>query len=217
MWNLLLSWAVVAVLAPLAFTAGVSVLSMTPPEFRTARRWFWVSALLVLAGTGAWVAGGLAERWLLGVVVSVAVGIGLAFTLRWVNRKQLRETAPRVGNAEVLAAIVGRKREELAADASTLADGIEQLVTEDIAERQKSGEPGPPTNVIPFRAIRQERLVARYRAQYQLRVHKLLGECDARGFFADSRVRDANNDPHDSGTLYTVVNGLRALATTLRA
>ncbi len=59
MWNLLVSWAVVAVLAPLAFTAGVSVLSMTPPEFRTARRWFWVSALLVLARTGAWVAGGL--------------------------------------------------------------------------------------------------------------------------------------------------------------
>src|SRR5947209_1297898 len=143
MWNRLVSWAVV-VLAPLAFTVGVSVLSMTPPEFRTARRWFLVSALLVLAGTGGWVAGGLAERWMLGAVVLVVVGIGLAFTLRWVSRKQLREAAPPVGNAEVLAAIVGRKREELAADASTLADGIEQLVTEDIAERQKTGEPDPP-------------------------------------------------------------------------
>src|SRR5439155_14176492 len=110
MSNLLLGWAVLAALGPLAFAARVCVFSMTPPEFRTARRWFWVSALLVLAGIGAWVGGGLAERWLLGVVVSVAVGIGLAFTLRWVNRKQLRETAPRVGNAEVLAAIVGRKR-----------------------------------------------------------------------------------------------------------
>jgi len=189
---------------------------MTPPEYRIARGCFWFTALFVLAKTGSWVAGGLADRRMLGAVVLVAVGTGLAFILRWVSRKQLREAAPRVGNAEVLAAVVGRKRAELAADASTLADGIEQLVTEDIAERQKSGEPGPPINVIPLRAIRQERLVARYRALYQLRVHKLLGECDARGFFADSRLRDANSDPHDTGSLYTVVNGLRTLAQTLR-
>src|SRR6266550_4334926 len=97
------SWTVVGVLAPLAFGVGVSVLSMTPPEYRIARGCFWFTALFVLAKTGSWVAGGLADRRMLGAVVLVAVGTGSGSSCRGCRGacRRCRSEACRAGRGRV--------------------------------------------------------------------------------------------------------------------
>jgi hypothetical protein len=122
--------------------------------------------------------------------------------------------AVQAGKTEILAAIFGKTREELANEASNLAAGIQELLDDDLA--QQSHEPGPPFNTNVYRSIHATKLVLSYLERFSPRVHKLLGACNYHGLAVESRLRDAHNDPHNSSGLYAVVNGLRALERSLR-
>jgi hypothetical protein len=96
MWETVSSWTVVSVVVPLLVGVGVSVMSMTPPEFWVARACFAVSACVFLGKVAPWLAAvnvGGVERLLLTFLIFGVVGVGWAGAWRWVNMREATQRA----------------------------------------------------------------------------------------------------------------------------
>jgi hypothetical protein len=96
MWETVSSWTVVSVVVPLLVGVGVSVMSMTPPEFWVARVSFTVSAGVFLVKVTPWLAAvnvGGVERLLLTFLIFGVVGVGWAGAWRWVNTREATQRA----------------------------------------------------------------------------------------------------------------------------
>jgi hypothetical protein len=82
---------------------GYRALSMSPPDFKHGRGWFWFSAVWTMAWSAILILGTSRAIWpiLILVVIEVAVAAALIIGLRWIgSRERLhQESAPSMASA----------------------------------------------------------------------------------------------------------------------
>ncbi|MBI4634099.1 MAG: hypothetical protein HY742_09445 [Deltaproteobacteria bacterium] len=92
MWTLLTSWFTVAVVVPVLITIGLGVLSMNPPEYIIAYICFTVTALLLLARTGWWLAfeqsGSKVQVVLFAFVILGSISALWSISMKWVKERE---------------------------------------------------------------------------------------------------------------------------------
>ena len=92
MWNVLTNWITVAVVVPILITIGIGVLSMTPPEFTTAHICFTLSAAILMARLGWWLAFEQSESkfqlFLFAFIIFGIIGCLWLFSMKWITQRE---------------------------------------------------------------------------------------------------------------------------------
>lgn len=92
MWNVLTSWITVVVVIPILITIGIGVLSMTPPEFTTAHICFTLSAAILMARLGWWLAfeqpASKIQLFLFAFIIFGIIGCLWLFSMKWITQRE---------------------------------------------------------------------------------------------------------------------------------
>jgi len=96
MWNILASWVTVGVVIPILITIGIGVLSMTPPEFTTAHICFSLSAVILMARLGWWLAfehpASQFQSIVFAFIIFGIIGCLWLISMRWVSEREHKFT-----------------------------------------------------------------------------------------------------------------------------